>query len=67
MQKAVVGSMKKHFKVDFVICSAEEAWSWNVIPAYGFQNFMQSQIVSLYSQGKQFKLDCDFREHHWIL
>lgn len=46
MQKAAVESMKEHFKVYFVICSAERAWSWNVIPTYGFQNFMQSQIVS---------------------
>lgn len=46
MQKAAVESTKKHFKVYFVIRSAERAWSWNVIPTYGFQNFMQSQIVS---------------------
>lgn len=48
MQKAMVECVKKHFKVCFVICSAERAWSWNInaIPTYGFQNSMQSQIVS---------------------
>lgn len=36
---------EKHFKAYFVIHSEERAWSWNVIPIYGFQNLMQSQIL----------------------
>lgn len=44
MQKAA--STKENFKVCFVIRSAERAWSWNIIPTYGFQNFTESQIVS---------------------